>query len=61
MFDHMDGMMRALGEKNTQLKEDLFCVEKLARPKLYKYYAEVTPTTGMLRIAAHILDSFQKL
>jgi hypothetical protein len=24
MFDHMDGVMRALGKKKTQWKEDLF-------------------------------------
>jgi hypothetical protein len=34
---------------------------KLARQKLSKYYAEVTPTTGMLLISAHILDPFRKL
>jgi len=34
---------------------------KLARHKLSKYYTEVTPTTGMLLISAHILDSFCKL
>jgi hypothetical protein len=34
---------------------------KLARQKLSKYYAEVTPTTGMLLISAHILDPFSKL
>jgi len=28
---------------------------------LSKYHAEVTPTTGMLLISAHILDPFQKL
>jgi len=34
---------------------------KLARQKLSKYYAEVTPSMGMLLIAAHILDPFRKL
>jgi len=34
---------------------------KLARQKLSKYYAEVTPTTGMLLISAHILDPSSKL
>jgi hypothetical protein len=47
--------------KNTQWKEDLFFAVKLARQKLFKYYAEVTPTMGMLLISAHILDSFRKL
>jgi len=61
MFDHMDGVMRALAKKKTQWKENLFFAVKLARQKLSKYYAEVTPTTGMLLISAHILDPFRKL
>ena len=61
MLNHMDGMMRALAKKKTQWKEDLFFTVKLARQKLSKYYAEVTPMTGMLLISAHILDPFRKL
>jgi len=61
MFDHMDGVMRALAKKNAQWKEDLFFAVKLARQKLFKYYAEVTPTRGMVLISAHILDPFRKL
>jgi hypothetical protein len=61
MFDHMDGVMRALAKKKTPWKEDLFFAVKLARQKHSKYYAEVTPTTGMLLISAHILDPFRKL
>jgi len=61
MFDHMDGVMRALAKKKTPWKEDLIFAVKLARQKLSKYYAEVTPSTGMLLISAHILDPFQKL
>jgi hypothetical protein len=61
MFDHMDGVMRALAKKKTPWKEDLFFAVKLARQKLSRYYAEVTPTTGMLLISAHILDPFRKL
>jgi len=61
MFDHMDGVMRALAKKETQWKEDLFFAVKLARQKLSKYYAEVTPTTLMLLISAPILDPFWKL
>ena len=34
---------------------------KLARQKLSKYYAEVTPMTDMLLISAHILDPCWKL
>jgi hypothetical protein len=58
MVDHMDGMMRALSKKNTQQKEDLVFTVKFARQKLSKYYAEVTPTTGMLLISDHIFDLF---
>jgi len=61
MFDHMDGVMRALAKKKTQSKEDLYFTVKVARQRLSKYYAEVTPTTGLLLISAHILDPFRKL
>jgi len=61
MFDHMDGVMRALAKMKTQWKEDLFFAVKLARLTLSKYYAEVTPTTSMLLIPANIVDPFRKL
>jgi len=61
MFHRMDGVMRALAKKKTQWNEDLFFTVKLARQKLSKYYAEVTPTRGMLPMSAHILDPFRKL
>jgi hypothetical protein len=61
MFEHMDGMMGAFAKMKTQRREDLFFTLKLAWQKLSKYYAKVTPTTGMLLISAHILDSFRKL
>jgi len=61
MFDHMDGVLRALAKKKTQWKEDLYLAVKFARQKLSKYYAEVTPTTGMLLIPAHSLDSFSQV
>jgi len=61
MFNPMDGVMRALGKKKTQCKEDLYFAVKLGRLKLSIYYAEGTPMTGMLLISAHILDSFRKL
>jgi hypothetical protein len=61
MFDLMDGVMQAWARKQTQWKEEVFFAVKLARPKLSKYYAEVTPTTGMLQICAHMLDLFWKL
>jgi hypothetical protein len=60
MFDHIDGVMRALAQKKTRWKEDLFFAVKLAWQKLSKYYTEVTPTMGMLLISAHILDPFRK-
>jgi len=61
MSGHMDGMMWALAQKQTPWKEDLFFAVKLAQQKLSKYYAEVTPSTGMLLISAHILNPFRKL
>jgi len=61
MFDHMDGVMRALAKKKTQWKEDLFFAVKCVRQKLSKYYMEGTPMTGVLLIMVHILDPFWKL
>ena len=52
--------MRALAMKKTPWKEELFFPVKLARQKLSKYYAEVTPKTGMLLSPAHILGAFRK-
>jgi hypothetical protein len=31
MFDHLDGVMRALAKKKTQWKEDLYFAVKVAR------------------------------
>jgi hypothetical protein len=61
MFDHMDSMMRALAKMKTQWMEDLFFAVKFARQKQCKYYTDLTPTTGMLLISAHILDPLRKL
>jgi hypothetical protein len=61
MFDHMDGVIRALVKQKKQWKEDLFFAVKCARQKLSKYYTKGTLTTGMLLISAHILDPFRKL
>jgi len=61
IFDHMDGVMRALAKKNTPWKKDLFFAVKLARQMLSKDYPAVTQSTGMLLISAHILDPFRKL
>jgi hypothetical protein len=57
----MDGVMRALAKKKIEWKEDLFFAVKLAREKLSNDYAEVSPTTGMLQISAHILNPFRML
>jgi len=57
----MDGLMRALAKKKIQWKEDSDFAVKFAQQKVSKYNTEVTPTTGMLLISAHILDPFQKL
>ena len=61
MFDHMDGVMRALDKQKTQWKEDLFFAVKLAPQKLSKYYAEVTPTMGKVLISTQILDPCRKV
>jgi hypothetical protein len=61
LFDHMDGVMRALAKMKTPWNEDLFFAVKLARQNLFKYYAKVTPTTGILLISAQILHPFRKL
>jgi hypothetical protein len=61
MFDPLDCMMQAGAKKQTQWKEGLFFTVKLARPKLSKYYAEMTPTRALLLISAHILNPFLKL
>jgi len=53
--------MQALAKNKTKWKEDLFFAVKLAQQKLRKCYAEVIPTTDMLLISAHSLDSFCKL
>jgi len=61
MFNHMDGVMRALNKKKTPCKEDLFFTVRLHLQKLSEYYSEVTPTTGMPLVSAHILNPFWKL
>jgi len=61
MFNQMDGVMRDLATIKTKWKKDLVFAVKSARQKVFKYYAEVTPTSGMLLIAAYILDRCRKL
>jgi hypothetical protein len=58
IFNHIDGVMRAVAKKKTPSREDLFFAVKLARQKLPKYYAEVNPTTVKLLTSEHILDRF---
>jgi len=60
MFDHMDGVTGAVAKKKTRWKEDLFLAVKLARQKMSKCYAEVTPRIGMLHIPTPILNPFWK-
>ena len=36
MFDHIDGVMRALAKKKTQWNSDLFSTVKLAQQNLSK-------------------------
>jgi len=57
----MDRVIRALARKTIPWKEELSFALKLARQKLSKPYADVTPMTGMLLGSAHILDSFPTL
>jgi hypothetical protein len=61
MFNHMDGVMRALDKNKIQWKENLFFAVKLAQQKLFTYDAELTPKTGIRLISAHILNRFRKL
>jgi len=61
IFDPIDGVMGALAKKKTPCKEDVFIAVKLACQKLSYYHSEVTPSTGMLLISAHILELYRKL
>jgi len=56
----MDVVIQALAKKKTKWKEDLYFAVMFAQQKQFNYYAEVTPTTGMLLISAHILDPLWK-
>jgi len=53
--------MRGFAKKKIEWKDDLFFTVKLSRQKLSKYYAEVTPPTGMRLIRAYNFDPFCKL
>jgi hypothetical protein len=55
----MDGIMQSLAGKKLKWKKDMFFTMKLARQKLSKNYAEVTPSTGMLLIVANIINPFR--
>jgi hypothetical protein len=60
-FHLLDDVMQALSKKKTQRKEDLYFAVKCAGQKLSKYFSEVTATTGLLHISAHMLQPFPKL
>jgi len=61
MFDRMDGIMQALAKKKMQLKQCLYITVKVARQKVSKYYAEVTPMTGLHLIAAYTVHPFRNV
>ena len=61
MFDCIDGIIRALANKKTQCKEDVYFSKESAQQKLSKHFPEITPMAGMLLTSAHIHDSFWKL
>ena len=60
MFDHMDSVLKALSKKKIQWKRDIHKAVRCARTKLRKYYAKVTPETGLILILATMLDPFTK-
>jgi hypothetical protein len=61
MYNHLDGIIQGLAKKKTQWKEEFFFAVKLARQKLSKYHATLTPMTGMLLISIYIFHRFWKL
>jgi len=61
MVDHIDGFMLSDAKKMTQWKHYLNIAVIFAQQKLSKYYSEVTPTTCLLRISAHIIHLFRKM
>jgi len=61
MCNHMDGIMWTIALKKTHSKEDLHFAPKFVQQQLSKYYAEVTPTTGMSIISVRNINPFKKL
>jgi len=61
IFDHLDGVLKALAKKRLQWKRDIHRAVRSARAKLRKYYTKVTPETGLILILATMLDPFRKL
>jgi len=53
MFDHTDGLIRALAKKKTRWKEDLLFAVKLARQKLSKYHTEETMDGHVSHFCTH--------
>jgi len=60
MFDHMEGIIKALAKKQIQWKVDIRRAMRSARSKLSAYYAEVTPESGLLLILVQMLDPYRK-
>jgi len=58
MFNHLDGILWALGQQK-KCKEELYFAVKFACQKLSKWYIDVSPMMGIHLISANILDSFQ--
>jgi len=58
MCEHIAGIMRDLSKTKTELEDDMFFAVELAWQMLSKYYAEVTPMTGMFLISACIVNHF---
>lgn len=61
IFDHMDCTIGGLAKKKTQCTEDLYFPVKFAQQKQTNDYTELTSTTSMCFISAHILYPFRKL
>jgi hypothetical protein len=61
ILNYIDGVMRALPQKKTQWKQDLYFAMSYAWLKLSKYYTEVSSMKSTQLVSVHILDPFGKL
>jgi len=57
----MDGIIPKWVHKQPQWQEDCYFTMTFGHQTLFKFYAEVTPMTGMLSMPANIVHPFQKL